>query len=363
VKKAAEWSAIFFAAILSGPVAARGASAPKPWGPMNEIEAAAKKEARLVIYAAPGHANGDTQRAMSQHFQQKYGITVDWTGIDARDIAPRVLAEQRTKNYVADLVMTGYGGACTPIKAGGYIEPILAPSTMEKAVWRLDPLAATPKERDWAFIFMPLIPSFFVNTAMVTPAEEPKSYQDLLHPKWKGKIVLQTPSVGGSGSGWFQPTYRTLGLDYMRALAKQVATVPQVNDVPDQVARGQYAIGLGASTGRGRELVREGAPVKFVQPKEGSHLAYIGACALAPVTHPNAAKLFLNWLYTKEGQTLYTKPMNAIPLRKDVSQEHVAPNERYTEGQPFMARAVEDLTDQRAYELYALGKQIFDEKK
>jgi iron(III) transport system substrate-binding protein len=300
---------------------------------------------------------------VGQHFQQKYGIAIDWTGIDARDIGPRVLAEQRTKQYVADLVMTGYGGACTPIKAAGYIESIAAPSTMEKGVWRLEPLAATPKERDWAFIFMPLIPSFFVNTNLVPAEEEPKGYQDLLHPKWKGKIVLQTPAVGGSGSGWFQPTYRTLGLDYMRALAKQAVIVPQVNEVPDQVARGQYAIGLGASTGRGRELVREGAPVKFLQPKEGSHLAYIGTCVVSPVARPNAAKLFLNWLYTQEGQSLYARPMNAIPLRKDVSQDHVPPNERYAEGEPFMARAVEDLTDERALQLYALGRQIFEEKK
>lgn len=340
-----------------------GAEAAKPWGPMSQIEAAARKEGKLVIYAAPGHANGETQRTVGQHFKQKYGIAIDWTGIDARDIAPRVLAEQRTKQVVADLVMTGYGGACTPIKAAGHVTPILAASSLEKGVWRLEPLAATPKERDWAFIFMPLIPSFFVNTSLVSSGEEPKGYQDLLHPRWKGKIVLQTPRVGGSGSGWFQPTYRTLGLDYMRALAKQVVIVPQVNDVPDQVARGQYAIGLGASTGRGRELVREGAPVRFVQPKEGSHLAYIGTCSLSPVSHPNAAKLYLTWLYTQEGQSLYTKPMNAIPLRKDVSQDHVAANERYIEGQPFMARAVEDLTDQRAYELYALGKQIFEEKK
>jgi len=359
------WVRLLTLAILFGIGAGQSwsASAPEPWGPMGQIEAAARKEAKLVIYAAPGHANSDTQRAVSQHFQQKYGIAIDWTGIDARDIAPRVLAEQRTKQYVADLIMTGLGGACTPVKAAGYVAPILAPSTFEKGVWRLEPLAAAPTERDWAYLFMPLIPSFFINTNLVPPGEEPKGYQDLLHPKWKGKIVLQTPAVGGSGSGWFRATYKALGLDYLRKLAGQVVIVPQVNDVPDQVSRGQYAIGLGASTGRGRELVREGAPVRFLWPQEGPHLSYIGTCALSPVVHPNAAKLFLNWLYTQEGQLLYTKPMNAIPLRKDVPQDHVAPNERYIEGRPFLAAEVEDLTDKRSLELYALGKQIFEEKK
>jgi len=345
-----------------GRPAAPAWGAEEPW-PMTEVEAKARQEGKLVVYSAPGHADRDTQRAVGKLFKDRYGITIDWTTINARDIAPRILAEQRTKQYVADLVMTGYGGACTPIKAAGFVKPILAPSAMEKGVWRLDPLAAAPEVRDWAFLFMPLIPSFFVNTHLVPPAEEPKGYQDLLQPKWKGKIVLQTPGVGGSGSGWFQPTYKKLGLDYMRALAKQTVIVPNVNDVPNQVATGQFAIGLGASTGRGRALVAEGAPVKFIQPKEGSHLAYIGTCVVAPVMHANAAKLFLNWLYTKEGQGVYAKSMNAVPLRKDVSQDHLAPNERYVEGRPIMAREAEDLTDKRAFELYALGKQIFVEKK
>lgn len=334
----------------------------EPW-PMKVIEAGARKEGRLVIYAAPGHANRAIHRSVSKLFKDRYGIAINWTTLSARDIAPRVLAEHRTKNYVADFIMTGYGGACVQIKARGYVTPILAPSTMEKGVWRLDPFMATPKERDWAFIFMPLIPSFFINTNLVPPGEEPKGYQDLLDPKWKGKIVLQTPGVGGSGSGWFQTTHSKLGIDYLRALAKQVVIVAKVNDVPSQVARGQYAIGIGASTGLGRFIQRQGAPVKFIQPKEGSHLAYIGTCALSPASHPNAAKLFLNWLYTRDGQSLYAKQMNSIPLRKDASQDHLPPHERFVEGQPIMTRAPEDLTVERLRYLYALGKQIFVEKK
>ena len=342
---------------------ARGASAFAPWGPMADIEAAARKEGKLTIYTASGHSNPETQGATNYLFKEKYGVSIDWSILSSTEMPVRVLAEQHTKQYVADILMNGLGGGMATVRERGYIVPILAPSSLERGVWRVDPASSAPKDRDWLFIFMPLTPSFFVNSNLVSSVEEPKSYQDLLHPRWKGKIVLQTPFIPGGGSGWFRATYRTLGADYMRALAKQVVLVSNGNEVPDGVARGQYAIGIAASTGRGRELVQQGAPVKYLHPREGSHMPSIGTALLGAVPHPNAARLFLQWLYTKEGQTLYAKNMNAIPLRKDAPQDHIPPNERYTEGQPFLKAAPEDLTDEKAREFYGLSKQIFEEKR
>ncbi len=334
------------------------ASAPAPWN-MKEVEAAARKEGKLVIYAAPGHADGETQQAISQRFKD-YGITIDWTSLSARDISPRVMAEQRTQQYVVDLVMSGIAGNYTELKPRGYPAPIMAPSTLEKGVWRLDPAAATPKDRDWLFIYMPLSPAFFINTSLVRPGDEPKSYKDLLNPKWKGKIVLQTPGQGGSGSGWFRATYRTLGLDYMKALATQVVIVPNVNDPPDAVARGQHPLAIAVTTTRGLELLGQGGPVKFIHPKEGSHLFVLGTSLITNAPHPNAAKLFYQWFYSKEGQTLYSKSNKVISLRKDVSQDHLPQDLRYTEGAPFMIPEPEDFSAEKSQELTKLGKEIFE---
>ena len=240
-------AAILFILVSLSDGFATNASAITPWGPMSEIEATARKEGRLVIYSAPGHINRKAQRVLSKLFEKRYGIRLDWTILSARDISPRVLAEQRTKNYVVDLVMSGIAGNYMVLKPKGYVQSILAPSTLEKGVWRLNPAAVFPKERDWLFINMYLSPSFLINTKLVPSGGEPKSYQDLLKPKWKGKIVYQTPARGGTGSGWFRATYRTLGVDYMRALAKQVVLVAKVSDVPQAVARGQYPIGLSPS--------------------------------------------------------------------------------------------------------------------
>lgn len=355
---------VMIAVLLLGaaPIALFPATTPAatPWGPMDSITKAARGEGKLVTYAAPGHVGPQAQRELGKHFGEKYGISIEWTSLSARDIAPRVLAEQRTRQQVVDVVMSGVAGNYTTLKPKGYVLPILAPSTLEKDVWWLDPASAFPKERDWLFIYMTLTPSFLINTKLIPPSEQPASYKDLLKPKWKGKIILQTPGRGGAGSGWFRATYRTLGLSYMKALAKQVALAPNVNDPPDMVARGQYLISIGATTTRGLQLMRQGAPVTFVHPEEGSHLTTQGVSFVLNAPHPNAAKLFLNWFYSKEGQDIYAVSNKVISLRKDVSQNHLPASIRYTAGEPLMTPTTEDQQGARPRELLKVGKEIFE---
>jgi len=339
----------------------RDASAVNPWGPMKAIESEAKKEGKVVLYVASGHTSAEAQRSMSQAFKERYGVDIEWTATGgSREIAPRILAEQRTKQYVGDIAMSGPGSLYQTLKTKGYLEQILAPSTMEEGVWRLDPANAIFHNREWLFINMPLRPSFFINTNLIPAGEEPKNYRDLLDTKWKGKIVMQSPAVGGSGGGWFTATYRKLGLDYMKALAKQVVLVAKVNDVPQAVVLGKYPVGLAASPTRSRNLINQGAPVRFIQPEEGSHLAAQGIYFIRNAPHPNAAKLFFNWFYTKEGQTIYARDSQVISVRKDVAQDYLPPDERYVDGQPFMIASVDDYTVEGFRKILALRKGIFE---
>ncbi len=336
-----------------------------PWGPMSEIERAARKEGKLVIYAAPGHTSRDARGAISQIFKRKYGVSIDWVPLGAQDIAPRVLTEQRTKKSVADIVMTGFPIFYSVVKPRGYLQPILSPSSMERGVWRLDPGILLPQSREWLFINMALRPSFLVNTNLVRAQDEPKNYQDLLAPKWKGKVALQRPWIGGTGSGWFQATFKTLGIPYMRAIAKQVVLVARVTDVAQSVVRGQHPIGLAASPTQTRLMIEQGAAVKFIQPKEGPPVATQGSYFLTTPPHPNAAKLFYQWFYTQEGQAVYSKNTRSISLREDVKQDHIPPSQRYAADRPFLISKWEKEELQLAgiRKLVGLTKEIFQQGK
>jgi iron(III) transport system substrate-binding protein len=338
-------------------------SAAPPWAPMGDIEAAAKKEGKLAIYNSAAHASVEAQKAISDQIMAKFGIAVEWTTLSAPDMAQRIGMEQRTRQHVADVALFGFGGATyIQAKLSGHLQSILAPSTLEKGVWRIDPAALAPKDRDWLYIKVPFT-GILVNTNLVKADKEPKSYQDLLNPAWTGKIALQTPAIGGTGSGWFDATYRTLGLDYMKALAKQVALVRTAFDTVDTVVRSQYAMSIAPSDIRLRELLKQGAPLKVIYPREGAHLSTQGSGLIANAPHPDAAKLFLDWFYTKEGQTVFSVADRTVSVRKDVPQDHVDPKLRYEEGRRLLGLIPEDATPERSRELRIIARQIFEEGK
>lgn len=339
------------------------APAPVPWGPMKEIEASARGEGKLVFYVGAGFTTRDAERATSQVFRDRYGLSLEWASFPGIEVPTRIIAEARTQP-VADLILIGFSGRYLPLKERGLVMPILAPSTLEREIWRLDPAHVTPEDRDYLYYKIPLSPSLLVNTKLVPAAEEPKSYQDLLHPRWRGKIIFMTPTIGGSGSGWFDAAYRTLGPDTMKALAKQVVLTQNNQEPPDALVRGQYAIALAPNIPRTLALIEQGAPLKFVHPKEGSHLSESGISLVRNAPHLNAAKLFLQWFFTREGQTLFARALPAISVRKDVAQDYLPEGLRYVEGAPLLAKDVRDMRQpEKAAELRALAKQIFEEKK
>ena len=341
-----------------------GASTIKAWGPLNEIEAAARKEAALVFYVGGGFTTRQTEEAMSRLFEERYGIRMQWNSMPASDIPVRVITEDRTRQNIVDVVFIGFSGNYTQLNPRGVLVPITAPSTLEKGIWRLDPASVTAEDRDWLYTRVPMSPSFLINTKLVPPNQIPSGYQDLLAPHWKGRIVLQTPATGGSGSGWFDAAYRTLGLDYMRALAKQVVLVKNPPESPEAVARGQVAMAIAPNIPRALALIEEGAPLKFIHPKEGSHVSESGISLVRGAPHLNAAKLFMQWFYTRESQTVFARTMPAISVRKDVPQDALPEGLRYVEGALFLRKDIEDMRrPERTVELRTLAKQIFEEGK
>jgi iron(III) transport system substrate-binding protein len=161
-----------------------------------------------------------------------------------------------------------------------------------------------------------------VNTDLVKPEDEPKSYQDLLDPKWKGKIILLNPVYNSS------PDQMMLALtqakivdeDYFKKLY-QDATVGGpggADEAMDKLVRGEFAIGAFFSSGIALKPIRDGAPIKVLDLKEGYVFKTARIAALTNMPHPNATRVYFNWLLTKEGQTVMAKETDLEPLRNDV---------------------------------------------
>lgn len=296
--------------------------------------AVARQEGRVVVGADLG---GDkVRRAVTEPFEKRYGISVDFTALPGTQLAPRVTAERQAGVHAWDIFILGTSTLLTRLKPIGALDPIepalILPEVKDPIKWGGRDLPFFDRDRRGLAFLLVARQSMFVNTKLVG-IEELKSYWDLLDPKWKGKIILgRDPTTPGYTQAMFQFFYqhRDLGSAYIRELAKQSLKI--VNDdrqAVEWLAQGRYAVCFCNAVLMDR-FIEEGLPVQAVDPrkvKEGGYVtSSFGNIALTNrAPHPNAAKIYINWLLSSEGQTLYTKASGDPSKRADVAKDHVRP--------------------------------------
>ncbi len=329
------WLKVILAAIvatLNYNTQAFAASAPNS-AEWESTVAAAKKEGVVAVTA---DVTSDLRDALTLEFQKKYGISVEVFGGSGRELIPRIAAERKAGQFLWDVCIIGSSPALEsmiPMGAFDPIEPALMLADVKNPkTWRggaiefLDPgktvVVMTPFQQG----------TIFYNTKLVN-AKEFKSYKDLLNPKWKGKIVTDDPRKSGPGQATFTFFYLhpELGPDFIRALGKQQLTILRdyAQEV-DVVAQGKYPLLIGTADFAAIARAKQGVPIAIVdtrQLKEGTDLSPAnGNLALfnrAP--HPNAAKVYINWLLSKEGQTIYARGNGYVSARLDVPTDHTEP--------------------------------------
>jgi iron(III) transport system substrate-binding protein len=294
---------------------------------------AAKQEGKVAVIS---DSTADVRDALTGPFRAKYGIEVDYFGVAGREIGPRLGAERKSGQYLWDVYIHGTTTGLTgmiPMGAFDPLEPaLLLPDVKDPKTWRggalefVDParqlLVATARQRG----------TIFVNTNLTDPKEF-KSYKDLLNPKWKGKMAMDDPSRSGPGQATFTFFYLhpELGPNFIRALAKQEITA--LKDYAQEVnfvGQGRYPVLIGTADFAVIARIRQGVPVKIVDPtqlKEGSDVSSSnGNVALfnrAP--HANAARVYINWYLSKEGQTAFARASGYVSSRLDVPTNHAEP--------------------------------------
>ena len=269
---------------------------------------AARKEGRVVWYTT--QQIDPLVRPVVAAFQQKYGVEVDYVRADSSDVALRIINEGRAGRMQSD-VFDGTGAAAVL-------------KTEKMAVqWLPDTTKRLPKEYFDAEGYWVATNLFVVtpgfNTALVPSGSQPKTFADLLDPRWKGKMIWSSTNSGAAGAGFVGLALKEMGqdkgLDYLRALAKQEVTGSAVSarQILDQVIAGEYAIGLQIFNHASVLSARQGAPVAWIPMNPALvTLNVVGLTAGGP--HPNAGKLLVDFVTSREGQELYK---NAAVLTVD----------------------------------------------
>jgi len=278
-------------ALLAGPSLA-GPPEPSPITP--ELIDAAKKEGKVVFYSA---IDLKVTQGLAKLFEQKYpGITVQVERTGSERIFQRV-AQERANNIFAVDVLDGSDQALfVTWKKQGILERYIPTELMKWPASQRDPDGTYASVR---FTLMPI----GVNTNLVKPEEAPKSFAELLEPKWAGKIVKAHPSYsGGIVTSTFQ-TVNAIGWAYFEKLGKQkVLQVQSATEPPKKLALGERALSADGLEYVHTLLKEQGAPIAMVYPSEGTPFIPGSEAIAKNAPHPNAAKLFMSFMVSRETQ-------------------------------------------------------------
>lgn len=293
----------------------------KPLSEWEKLIKEAKREGNLTVYTS----SGATVVKALRSFTDKYGIPIEMVGLQGAEANEKIKRERRAGIYLLDAYV---GGPATPLflKEDGVWDPLketIMPEIVEPNKWLGGELHFLDVEQKYVLGFLSFLAVPLIYNPNMAKPDEIKSYQDLLNPKWKGNIVMLDPSRPGFPGQWFQVFgFEVMGLDYMRALAKQNPIIVQDKKTPaDWVAKGKYAIALGVSPELIKEYMDAGAPMqRLPHMREGTYASSGGGnlTIMNKRPHPYASRLFTHWLLSKEGQTLFSKAYAVPSARIDV---------------------------------------------
>jgi len=274
-------------------------AAPPPAGAVTPaLIAAATKEGQLTWYTS---ADLQLAEKVGKAFEQKFpGIHARVERAGGERIFSRVAQENASGLHVADAVSTGDAAQFLAWKRQGMLAPYM-PEDVAKYI--------PPEHRDPDGLYATVRSSLCVmayNTEMVKRDEAPKSFADLLNAKWKGKIVKAHPSYSGTIMTSTYQMVRELGWSYLEKLAQQqVLQIQSATDTPKKIVLGERPVMADGNESNVLLLKETGKPIEVIYATEGTPSIVQPSAVFAAAPHPNAARLFQNFLFSVEGQELF----------------------------------------------------------
>lgn len=291
---------------------------------------AARKESEVVWYTA---MNIPDAAPLRQRFQEKYpGVTLTILRQPGEKIRTRILTEMRAGRFLWDVVSFNHLDMDV-LAEEGLLAAYASPETRSGF-----PGGAVDPGGRWAAIY---VRQFVIgyNTRAVPHAEAPKSWEDLLQPKWKEKFAMDEGDIE-----WYAAMLDYLGREnggaYMRALARQNPQFRRGHSLLGKLlVAGDFPLAL-VHAAEMEEAKRAGAPVDWVKTLDPviTSPSQVGVSAKAP--HPGAARLFVDLLLSAEGQALI-RERGRVPARSDLAQGPAAPALKLHYVNPRLARETE----------------------
>lgn len=281
------------AAILAVALAVLLSPAPSSGQTMPPDEAKAKAEGLVVYYTS----NRTTvAEKYAKGFEKKYGIKVQVFRSGSEKVIAKLEAETQAGRIQADILNVSDPGYVAALQAKGALLPHVSKYA-----------ASVPdgfKDKDGHWVAGRLTAMVMAyNTKLIPPDQAPKRWADLTDPKWQGKLTLASPSYGGTSLNWAAGIVKLYGWKFVEDLAKNKPLLTE-GHLPGMqlVASGERPLSGEMNDYDARAGIAKRQPVGVVLPEEGTFVVPTPIAILKATTRPNAAKLFVEYMLSDEGQ-------------------------------------------------------------
>jgi len=312
--------ALFFAG------AVHAADAPDEW---KRVIEAAKKEGRVV---AGGPPTAVLRKQFKESFENRFGIELELQSAQGAQNAQRAMSEFKAGVKYFD-VLHGGSGTIEPLKYENMLAPfmdfVILPDVKDpKQWWGGHMWEDNVKTNRFIYSFTAdfSAPPFY-NTTLIKP-DEITSFDDFLQPKWKGKIGMFEPRIPSAGQGLWGYLMRAKGKEFLQRLAEQNLFIHRDGQqIAVGLAKGNLAVALGLAQRFVDPYIKGGLPIKTltsIKERMGGSNGFGAVAIMANAPHPNATKVYINWLLGKEGQELYGRALTQGSRRLDVDTKWLA---------------------------------------
>jgi iron(III) transport system substrate-binding protein len=310
------------AILLQGAIVSAQSSQPARPGDWDRIVEAARKEGKVVASIPP---SAELRKLMELTFPKRYGIGVEFVPARGGNIIRRMVDESKAGVQYFDIHIGGTESIITGLLPENVLEPVesffVLPEVRDPKQWWGGHIWADNAKRFLYNFAAYQTVSLWSNSNEYKPSEF-RGFDDLLNPKLQNKIGISDPRTPGSGSSMWSYINYVKGEEYLKRLVAQKLFVTRdLRLLAENLAKGKIAVTSGIAYSEFLPFIKAGLPVTPLPvPKEGLYVSggYGHLTILKNPPHPNATKVFVNWLLGRDGQEVFSRAMGVGSRRLDV---------------------------------------------